>query len=210
MGLDPLQPPVINNILIAPRGGDAGIAANLPPGDNANLRILPPNPRVRASNAEARDRALQFIKFGDAQFRARNLAGAYDRYKKAAQAAPDLAEAWFRQGHALADLGRYDQAAAAFRRGLSLRADWPASGVQLADLYGDNLAARAAMFEALERALEARPDDVNVQYAAAVQFFFDGRQEKARASFERARKLGDAAVYIEPYLKRSAPQELDI
>lgn len=211
MGLDPVAPPVVNqNIIIALRGGDPGNAANRVLGDNANARVPAANPRIRPSNAEARDRARQFMEFGDAQFRARNVGGAYDRYKKAAEAAPDLAEAWFRQGHALVDLGRYDQAAAAFRRGLGLRPDWPARGFRLADLYGDNLAAPAAMFEALARALKARPDDVNTQYAAAVQLFFDARLEQARASFERARQLGEAVSYIEPFLKASPAGELDI
>jgi hypothetical protein len=210
MGLDQVRPPVINNILVAPRGGAADNAANRPQVDNLARIPPPPPPRVRESNAEARDRARQFIEFGDAQFAARNLAGAYDRYKKAAEAAPDLAGAWFRQGHALADLGRLDQAAAAFRRGIRLRPDWPASGFRLADLYGDNPAGRAAMFEALEQAIAARPADINAQYAAAVQLFFDGRLELARAAFQRALKLGEAASNTEPFLKPSPLDELDI
>jgi tetratricopeptide (TPR) repeat protein len=210
MGLAPIASPVLNrNIIIAPPAADAGNAANRAQADNRNALVPPANPRIRESNAQARERARQFIEFGDAQFTARNLVGAYDRYKKASEAAPDMAEPFFRMGHALADLGRYDQAVVAFRRGLSLRSDWPASGFRLADLYGDNLAARAAMFEALKHALEARPDDASAHYVAAVQLFFDDRQEQAHASFERARKLGEAAAYVEPYLQR-ADEELDI
>jgi len=211
MGLNPVAPPVVNhNIIIAPGAGDAGRAANRAPGDNGNARIPAANLRVRESNAEARDRARQFIEFGDSQFRDRNLAGAYDRYKKAAEAAPDLAEVWFRQGHALADLGRYDQAAAAFRRGLAQRPDWPASGFRLAELYGDNRAALAAMFDAIEQAIAARPEGLNTQYVAAVQFFFDGRQEQARTALKQAAKLGEPASNIEPFLKAPALEELDI
>jgi tetratricopeptide (TPR) repeat protein len=211
MGLNPVAPPVVNhNIIIAPGGRNAGNAANRVLGDNGNTRIPAANPRIRESNAEARNRARQFIEFGDAQFRDRNLAGAYDRYKKAAEAAPDLADAWFRQGHALADLGRYDQAAAAFRRGLAQRPDWPASGFRLAELYGDNRAAQAAMFEAIERMVAARPADINTQYVAAVQHFFDGRLEQARTELEHALKLGEPASNIEPFLKAPALEELDI
>jgi tetratricopeptide (TPR) repeat protein len=210
MGLDRVASPVVNhNIIIAPPAADAGNVANRALADNGNALVPPAHPRIRESNAQARERARQFIEFGDAQFNARNMVGAYDRYKKASEAAPDMAEPFFRLGHALADLGRYDQAAAAFRRGLSRRPDWPASGFRLAALYGDNLAARAAMFEALKHALDARPDDATALYVAAVQLFFDGQQEPARASFDRARKLGEAAPYVEPYLKR-ASQELDI
>jgi hypothetical protein len=96
------------------------------------------------------------------------------------------------------------------RRGLSVQTNWPDSDFRLALLYGDNPAALAAMFEAIARAIEARPDDINAQYVAGVQLFFDGRQEQARKWFERARKLGEAASNIEPYLKASPPGELDI
>jgi hypothetical protein len=66
------------------------------------------------------------------------------------------------------------------------------------------------MFEAVVRALGARPADVNVQYVAAVQFYFDGRFEPARTALERALKLGEAASNIEPFLKPSPLDELDI
>ena len=100
MGLDPIQRPVINRVIVArpvERGNVFGNHAA--------------RPAVRVSNAEARDRAMRFIAFGDVQFESRNLAAAYERYQKAIEAAPDLAEAFFRQGHTLTEMRRYEQAA---------------------------------------------------------------------------------------------------
>jgi tetratricopeptide (TPR) repeat protein len=142
------------------------------------------------------------------------LAEAYDRYKKAAEAAPDLSEPYFRQGHTLAALRRYEQAAAAFRRGLALRPDWAAGGFRLSDMYRDRDAARLATLDTLQRMAEVQPDDVNVQFVAGVQFFFDGQVEQARKHFERAKALGEPAQNVEPFLKaRQAPDpagEMDI
>jgi hypothetical protein len=66
------------------------------------------------------------------------------------------------------------------------------------------------MFEAIEQSIAARPADINAQYVAAVQLFFDGRLELARAAFQRALKLGEPASNIDPFLKPSPLDELDI
>ncbi|MEX2140874.1 MAG: tetratricopeptide repeat protein [Pirellulales bacterium] len=211
LGLGPVQRPIVNrNIIVVPPAArdnpvDRGNAVN----NGVNVAGL----RVRESNAAARERARQFLEFGDQQFAAPNLAAAYDRYKKAADAAPDLAEPYFRLGHTLAAMGRYQQAADSFGRGLNLQPDWPARGLPLAELYRDKDAARLATLDLLKRAAANQPDDEHVQFVAGVQFFFDGQTELARGFFERAKTLGFPAAYIEPFLKswRAAEAgELDI
>jgi tetratricopeptide (TPR) repeat protein len=199
MGVDATQRPIINrNIIVAPPAREVQ-----PPdrGDAANNGVNAAGFRVRESNAEARERSRKFIEFGDQQLAALNLAGAYDRYKKASDAAPDLAEPYFRLGHTLAAMGRYEQSADAFGRGLNLRPDWPASGFKLVEIYRDKDAARLATLDMLKRAAAARPDDQHVQFVAGVQFFFDGQPEAANDYFERARLLGMPAAYVEPFLK---------
>jgi hypothetical protein len=190
MGINANRPVTNRNIVVVP---PAAVA-------NGNNIVVGKRP-VRVSNAEARARARRFIELGDAQFDAGKLAQAYDRYKKAGEAAPDLAEPYFRQGHMLAAMARYDQAGTAFRRGLNLEADWPAKGFRLERIYRDNHAAREAMLDAVQQAAAAQVEDVNVQFVAGVQFFFDGQQEKARTFFERAKELGEAAAFTEPFLK---------
>lgn len=211
MGLEPAQRPIVNrNIIVAPPAANGDIADR---GNAANDGINAAKLDVRESNAEARQRAQQFLQFGDQQFAVRNFAGAYERYNKAADAAPDLAEPYFRLGHTLAALGRYDQAVDSYGRGLNLRPDWPSSGFQLAAIYRDQDAARSATLDALKRAAEAKPDDKHVQFVAGVQFFFDGQTETARGYFERANTLGVPATYVGPFLnvlRKEQADELDI
>jgi hypothetical protein len=204
MGLDGVQQPAVNrNVVVVPP--DAGINGQ---DGVAGKRA------VRVSNAEARERARRFIELGDAHFDAGKLAQAYDRYKMASQAAPDLAEPFFRQGQVHVAMRRYDQAATAFRRGLGVQPDWSAQGFRLDLIYRDNHAAREAMLDALRRAAAAQLDDVNVQFVAAVQYFFNGQEQESRTHFERAKALGEPAATMEPFLrllKAPAPDaELDI
>ena len=121
--------------------------------------------------------------------------------RKRQKRAPDLSEPYFRQGHTLAALRRYEQAAAAFRRGLALRPDWPAGGFRLSEIYRDKDAVRHATLDTLQRIAEAQPGDVNVQFVAGVQYFFDGQVEQAGKYFERVKALGEPAQNVDPFLK---------
>jgi tetratricopeptide (TPR) repeat protein len=200
MGLDPIQRPVINRVIVA-RPAEA---ANV--GNNAGRA-------VRASNAEARDRAMRFVEFGDVQFESRQLAAAYERYQKATEAAPDLAEAYFRQGHTLVEMRRYEQAARVFRRGLDVQPDWPTSKFRLEKMYGNNRVASEAMLVTVTTRAAELPADVDLQFVAGVQHFFDGQFEKARPYFEGARRRGEPARYVEGFLKivvQPVAAELDI
>ncbi len=201
MGLDPIQRPVINRVIVARPAEQGNLIGN-----NAA------RPVVRVSNAEARDRAMRFIDFGDVQFESRNLAAAYERYQKATEAAPDLAEPFFRQGHTLTEMRRYEQAARAFRRGLGIQADWPAGKFRLEKMYGNNRVAAEAMLVAVGKRADELPADMDLQFVSGVQHFFDGQFEKARAYFEQARRLGESARDIEAFLKliHARGGELDI
>ena len=207
LGLNSAQRPIVNrNIIVMPPAAEGNA-------NNANDAAKQPQPRVRGSNAEARARSEQFLQFGDRQFATPNLAGAYDRYKKAAAAAPDLAQPYFRLGHTLAAMGRSEQAAESFGRGLSLDPNWPTQGLQLAELYRDKVAARLATLDMVKRSAAAQPDDRSVQFVAGVQFFFDGQTGLAREYFERAKALGAPAAHVEPFLKlwgKAEAGELDI
>ena len=77
-----------------------------------------PKPKFRVTNADQKAKAGRFIAFGDTNFGKQSYLSASERYKTAAQMAPDLAEAYLRQGFALVAMGQYESAAKAFRRGL--------------------------------------------------------------------------------------------
>lgn len=146
--------------------------------------------KTRVSNPESLARARQFIAFGDEQFHGQEYSEAYQRYKKAAIAAPDLADSHFRQGLALFAMGRYAPAAKALRHGLALKPDWPQSHFGLDDLYGDNRLAKVTHLEQLATAATERPDNSDLMFLLGVGLYFDGQRDRARLFFERAQELG--------------------
>ena len=104
------QPQVPSNVIIQ---RDAGQAAE--PG--ARPADVPDEPKPgRGTNPHALNLAGRFLGFGDAHFANENYAEANDRYRKAAAAAPQLVESYFRQGYASIATGRYDSAVRATAR----------------------------------------------------------------------------------------------
>jgi len=155
----------------------------------------------RATNQQALNLADRFLGFGDAHFVNQKFAEANDRYRKAATAAPQLADAYFRQGYALMAMGRYDQSVRAIRRGMALEPDWPQSGFRNAELYGDIPQVKTTHFEALAAASEKDPHNPELLFLVGVMLHFDGKPERAKPFFERAEQLlaGDDA-HVQPFL----------
>lgn len=146
-------------------------------------------PKPRASNLASRERARHFLSAGDQLFREQKHHDALQRYKSAAQAAPDLAETYFRQGFALVATNRFELAADSFRRGLTLAPDWPESSFRLDELYGEAALAKQAHIDALARAALAAPDDADLMFVLGVFLHFDGQTDRARRFFVRAQEL---------------------
>jgi hypothetical protein len=173
-----------------------GLAGNVPPGNgpeagNGGFGPQPPT-LVRgrvASNDASRARANQFVGFGDEHFRKQKYNDALERYKDASKSAPDLADPYFRQAFAWSAMSKYDQAARAIRRGLSINADWPAADFQLKQLYGDNRLAKATHWELMAKAATADPDNADLLFLLAVELYCDGQQNRSRAFFQRAKTL---------------------
>lgn len=174
MGLDTVpaqQPPVI----IANKPANQGPVAK---------------PRVRISNAAMKAQAGKFIAFGDANFAKQNYNSALERYRSASQTAPDVAEAYLRQGFALVAMGRYEPAARAMRRALLMQNDPARWKMSLDDLYGDNQMARTAHLEAIAREVEANELSVDLLLLLGLQLYFEGDADRARPVFERCEQLG--------------------
>jgi hypothetical protein len=196
LGGNGFQGPVVNpapNPRPAPLGGGFGLLA---PNQN------PAPAAVRASNDEAKARAGRFLQRGNDQFRKQQFTTALGLYKQASTAAPDVAANYFRQGLALIALGRYEQAAKALKKGLSLDPDWPRSNFRLDDLYGDNRVVKAAHREALAQDATAQPDDSDLLFLLGVVLYFDGQPDRARPFFQRAGDLRPAdRAHIGAFLK---------
>ena len=147
-------------------------------------------PARRATNERAFDLGRRFLGFGDAHFADGKYTEAYSRYKKAADAAPALADAYFRQGFALIALGNYPQAAKALKRGLEIAPDWPRSGFHVQELYGNNPAARTAHLGALSQAVVDQPHDADLPFVLGVLVHSCGESDRAAFLFQRAARLG--------------------
>lgn len=161
-------------------------------------------PKVRQSNAETLARARLFVGFGDERFHSQQYSDAYQRYRKAASAAPDLADAFFRQGFSLLALGRYAPAARVFKHGLSLKPDWAKSSFRLDDLYGDNQLAKVAHLEHLATEAAGRPQNADLMFLLGLGLHFDGQAERAKPFFERAQELGADRQAVAGFLKLMA------
>jgi tetratricopeptide (TPR) repeat protein len=179
---------------------DGGVAQAARQADLAD----PPEPAVaanRATNEKSNAQAWKFIGYGDALFAKQKYAEANDRYRKAARSAPQLGAAWFRQGLALAAVGRCDLAAAAVKRGLKLDPAWPKSNFDLDQIFGPNNPKKDAMLDALAATVTAKPTDPNRLFVLGVCLHFDGQTGRAATLFERAEKIaGNNVGHIEAFL----------
>ncbi len=165
-----------------------------------------PKPKFRVTNADQKAKAGRFIAFGDTNFGKQSYLSASERYKTAAQMAPDLAEAHLRQGFALVAMGQYESAAKAFRRGLRVRGDWSASALRLDQLYGADRIAKTAHLENLAKAVEANPLDSDLLVALGMEVFFDGQQQRSEVFFTRAAELGgNEDKLFDSFLARPGP-----
>lgn len=161
-------------------------------------------PDVRVSNASARARAWDLIRAGDGYFREGKLSAAQLRYRGAADAAPDLAEAYFRLTWAALAGGKFDEAARQAKFGLRLMPDWPASTFALDRLYGpDQDVTRAQHLDALAAAAEQQPTNADLLFLIGLTLYFDGQADRARAFFTRGGELSDdLQPYVAPFLGR--------
>jgi tetratricopeptide (TPR) repeat protein len=156
----------------------------------------------RATNQGSINLAWKFIGFGDVHFRNQKYSDANERYRSAVRAAPKLADACFRQGFALAAMGRYELAVTAIRKGLELKPDLAKSDFRLAELYGDNQLAKTANVDALAKAAEQEPHDAGLLFLLGVHLYFDKKADQAAPFFKRARELavGDKS-YLQGFLE---------
>jgi hypothetical protein len=155
--------------------------------------------RLRKSNPEARERGFKFVDYGDALFRQQRFHEALQRYKSAIEAAPDLAEAYHRQGFALIATGRYELAAKAFKISLQLDPAVVYKVPKLELLYGGSNLAKEAHLEALaDRALN-RGGDPDVLFLVGMFLHADGQPDRAKKFLSRAAAAaGPGGSFLQP------------
>ena len=154
-----------------------------------------------ASNAEARARAARFVSFGDDKFGAQEYHGAAQRYRFAIEAAPEVADAHFRQGFAYVASNRYELAVKAFRRGLELDPVFVNSSFHVDDIYARNTLAKDSHLDALAKSALIDRGNADHFFLVGVVLHFDGQQERAKKFFQRADKLaGGNDAHIQAFL----------
>lgn len=197
MGVGRINVPAPDPGLVIPRAERAwGIDGNRDAGADGNRKI-----KRRASNPEALALAWKFIGFGDAHFANQKYTDAFQRYKKAAQAAPGLAQAYFRQGYALAVQERYELAARALQRGLALDPGWARSKFRADELYGPNQLAKTAHMDALAKAVKDKPHDVDAVFLLAIFYYFDDQRDRAAPLLHQAAQmLGPQADCLDGFI----------
>ncbi len=152
-----------------------------------------PMPPV-ASNAEAREKAQTWIGFGDRHFGLQDYRDAYQRYKKASEAAPDLVEPYLLQGQAMLAIGNYELATRAFKRALTMHPDWARATFDLNEIYARHPAAKTAHMESLAAAAERDPASGDLMLLVGVQLFYDGQAERSLPFFRRAKELSQEEI----------------
>jgi tetratricopeptide (TPR) repeat protein len=157
--------------------------------------------KVRVANAEYRRKAEQLISVGDRLFREQKYQQAIERYKQAAAMAPDMAETYWRRGHAYVATNRYDLAAGTFKRALALNPDVERGGFSLADLYGPASIAKTSHLEALAGEALARGDDPDCYFLLGIFLRYDGQADRAEKFFRCAAELAGAdAAHLAGFL----------
>ena len=96
----------------------------------------------------------------------------------------------------------YATALSAYQKGMELSQAWPASPFSLDYMYREDKARKAADLGKLEQAVQAAPQQANMQLLAGITFYTDGQTEKATAYLQNAQKT-DANLknIVEPLLK---------
>jgi Flp pilus assembly protein TadD len=163
--------------------------------------VPPPRPRAPVPDPDQRRESQRQVELGKEAFADGEYGLAAERFRRAADTAPNDPLPHFLLAQAQVALGNYRRAFDAIQDGLRLRPDWPAQPFRPLELYGDNAAAYAAHLTALGDTLAANPDDAVLLFLHAYLLWFDGRKAEARPLFERARPALPDPTVVERFLQ---------
>jgi tetratricopeptide (TPR) repeat protein len=187
----------------------AGVAADAADAADDGLTAAEIAGRLRKSNPEARANAKQFIQFGDTRFAKQEFHTARQYYRSAIETAPDLVDAYVREGFALIAVNQYRTATRALKIAIELDPDYVKSGFRLDDLYRDNGLAKGAHLESVANKALRTPDDADLLFLVGMMLYVDGEHERAYKFLGKAAQLGgpEATRLLTPLLGIEAPPE---
>ena len=191
-------------LVVAP---PAAVAPDVTPREVAPAAVAD---KLRKSNEDARARGTRFLEFGNTLFLEQRFHEALQRYKSAIEAAPDMSEAYVREGFALIAVNQYRLATKALKIALELDPEYVKTRFRLDDLYGDNRLAKTSHLELLAREAIENPVDADLLFLVGMSLYSDGEVERARRFFAKATELGgeEAARLLTPLLGTEASPEV--
>src|SRR4029077_12836539 len=140
----------------------------------------------RFSNTDSRRKAEKLIAEADELFKAQNFHSALQRYKLAASTAPDMPEAFWRQGHSLVATHNYELAATAFKRAIALTEDLGRGGFRLSDIYGGAKMTKQQHLESLAEWATTKRNSPDPYFLIALFLEYDGQSVRAEKFFQKA------------------------
>lgn len=169
------------------------------PNPNPMRPVNPPGnkpPEPKFNNEKER-----LLFFGQQAFAQRQYGLAVERFRRASQLDPNDGVPHLLLGQAYLAVGKYRWAQEALLDGLELRQDWPITDFRPIDLYVDNGADYEAHLQALDKALERRPNDMNLRFLSGYIRWHEGRQQEAKAIFEDLMMLFPKPAVLQRYLE---------
>ncbi len=120
------------------------------------------------------------------------------KYSNPAAGTPDGAAYWLDQGGLFATYGNYPAAIRAYKKALELAPDYSEVHFDLGVAYGE-LDDFDQALTSINKAIALAPDKGRYYYGRARVLLLSGRQDEARADFQKAAALGDedAIAYLQ-------------
>jgi len=121
----------------------------------------------------------------------------------AAGTAPDMPEAFWREGHALVATHNYELAATAFKRAIALTEDLGRGGFRLSDIYGGANVTKQQHLESLAEWATTKRNSSDPYFLIGLFLEYDGQAARAEKFFQKANELagisgGHIAVFLDP------------
>jgi Flp pilus assembly protein TadD len=154
------------------------------------LILLTVSPGVSGVFGKQKDaeRVQPFLRQAEAAFSQNNFAEAAQDYRRALKIKPDLAEAHYGLGLALARLDRYQEAVSSFKEALHYKPGWTRALKDLGVTYL-KLKHWPEAEKAFKIALKHQPQDAEAYYDLGVAAGKQGKHKEAREAFEKALRL---------------------
>jgi Flp pilus assembly protein TadD len=154
------------------------------------LILLTVSPGVSGVLGKQKDveKAQPFLRQAEVAFSQNNFAAAVEDYRRALKVKPDLAQAHYGLGLALARLGHYQEAVKSFQEALHYKPGWTTALKDLGVTYL-KLKRWPEAEKAFNIALKHNPQDAEAYYDLGVALGKQGKHKEAREAFEKALRL---------------------